>query len=337
MEENILPFERPEPEILIKRQAETDKKFGCKPEDRPTEQLIHYGIVNVDKSSGPTSHQVSAYVQKILHITKAGHSGTLDPKVTGVLPIGLGEGTKIVQALLTAGKEYMCIMHLHQEVPEQKIREVCVKFVGKIKQMPPIKSAVKRQWRYRKVYYIDILEIDGKDVLFRVGTQAGTYIRKLVHDMGQSLGCGAHMQELRRTKAAGFKEDSLCTLHDLTDAFHYYQQGNDKFLRTLLQPLETGVKHLRKVWIQDSAVDSLTHGAQLKIPGIVKVHDTIQIDDPIAVMTLKDELVAFGRALMTSREMLKNERGIAVKLERVFMQRSMYPKIERVPETKSIN
>lgn len=330
--DNLLPFERDEQTILVRREAETDPQFGCIPEHRPVEKRLTYGIVNIDKPSGPTSHQVSAYVQKILKITKSGHSGTLDPKVTGVLPIGLGEATKIVQALLTAGKEYTCVMHLHQEVPEEKLRSVCASFVGRIKQLPPIKSAVKREWRYRKIYYLNIFEIDGKDVLFQVGCQAGTYIRKLTHDIGQSLGVGAHMQELRRTKAAGFSEDTLCTLQELTDAFHYYSEGNEKYLHKLIQPVEAGVKHLKKVWILDSAVDSLAHGAQLKTPGVVKVNDHIQIDDPVAVMTLKDELVAFGRAVMISRDMIKAERGIAVKLERVFMQRGVYPKIERVQE-----
>jgi H/ACA ribonucleoprotein complex subunit 4 len=198
--------------------------------------------------------------------------------------------------------------------------------------MPPIKSAVKRQWRYRKIYYLQVLEIDGQDVLIKVGCQAGTYIRKLAHDIGQKLKVGAHMQQLRRTKAAGFGEDSLCTLQDLTDAYHYYKKGNDTYLRKLIMPLEKGVDHLLKVWVLDSCVDSLTHGAQLKVPGVASVSDHMQVGDPVAIMTLKNELVAFGRSKMTSREMVNGEKGIAVILERVFLHRGIYPKVEKEME-----
>ena len=330
--DGLLPFEREQSAVLVRREVETDPKFGSAPEERSTEQLLQYGIVNINKPSGPTSHQVSAYVQKILGLKKSGHSGTLDPKVTGVLPIAFGEGTKVVQALLTAGKEYICLMHLHHDVDEETIRSVCASFIGKIKQMPPVKSAVKRQWRYRKIYYLQVLEIDGKDVLIKVGCQAGTYIRKLVHDIGQKLKVGAHMQQLRRTKAAGFGEDTLCTLQELTDAYHYYQKGNDTYLRKIVMPLEKGVDHLLKVWVLDSCVDSLAHGAQLKVPGVARVSDHMQVDDPVAIMTLKNELVAFGRSKMTSREMVNGERGIAVRLERVFMHRGVYPKVEKAVE-----
>jgi len=174
-----LPFEKIERKILTKKKVETSPKFGAYPDRRPAEELINYGIVNIDKPKGPTSHQVSAYVQQILKIGKSGHSGTLDPKVTGVLAIALGRATRVSQYLLKAGKEYVAIMHLHKEVKEDKIKKVCKEFVGKIKQLPPIKSAIKRQVRERKIYYLEILEIKEKDVLFRVGCQAGTYIRKL--------------------------------------------------------------------------------------------------------------------------------------------------------------
>src|SRR3989338_5309196 len=154
-------------EVIIRKEAETDIRYGCIPESRKTEDIVNYGIVNIDKPRGPTSHQVSDYVQKILHIGKSGHSGTLDPAVTGVLPVALGRATKIVQGLLTAGKEYVAIMHLHKEVDENILRETIQKnFLGKIQQLPPIKSSVKRQLRTRSIYYFDILEIDGKDVLF---------------------------------------------------------------------------------------------------------------------------------------------------------------------------
>lgn len=327
---SALPFERIKRTILEKRKARTSPRFGCNPQDRATEQLVKAGVITIDKSKGPTSHQVSAYVQQILGLSKAGHSGTLDPRVTGVLPIALGTSTKVVQALLPAGKEYVCIMHVHQDVNEQRMREACASFVGRIQQMPPIKSAVKRQLRYRRIYYLDILEIKGRDILFKVGCQAGTYIRVLCHDIGKALGTGAHMAELRRTKAGPFDESGMCTLQDLQDAFWYYKNENsDAMLRKIIMPVEKAVEHLPKVWVMDSAVNSVCHGSNVKVPGIAKIHSDIQKDELVAVMTLKDELVAFGQAKMISNDVIKSERGVAVSVDRVVMEPGVYPKIER--------
>ena len=325
---NKLPFELMEYKILIKKPSETSEKYGCAPEERKTEDIIEYGIVNLDKPKGPTSHQVSAYVQKILGISKSGHSGTLDPAVTGILPIALGRATRIVQTLLPAGKEYICLMHIHKKTEESLLRKVLDDFIGKIRQLPPIKSAVKRVERTREIYYLEILEIREQDILFKVGCQAGTYIRKLCDDIGKKLGCGAHMAELRRTKAGPFKEDeSLSTLHDLTDAFHYYKnENNDKFIRKLILPIECAVSHLPKMWVLDTTADSLCHGADLKIPGISKLNDKIKLNDGVAIMTLKDELIAIGTAKMASEDIMKNEKGVAVKIEKVFMQPDSYPR-----------
>ncbi|MEM3127119.1 MAG: RNA-guided pseudouridylation complex pseudouridine synthase subunit Cbf5 [Candidatus Woesearchaeota archaeon] len=332
--EELLPFEKRSNELFVKREAKTDSKFGCKPEERPTEEIINYGIVNIDKPKGPTSHQVSAYVQQILGIDKSGHSGTLDPQVSGVLPIALGRGTKVIQAMISAGKEYICIMHLHKDVPEGKIRDIFSKFTTKIMQLPPVKSAVKRQMREREIYYMKIIEIKEKDVLFVVGCQAGTYIRKLCHDVGKELGVGAHMVELRRTKAASFDEKTLVTLQDLKDAFVVYkEEGKDIFLRKCILPVEYGVSHLPKIWILDSTVNSLTHGTDLAIPGISKL-EKIEKEQLVAVMTLKNELVAIGKAMLSTKEILEMEKGIAVSVEKVFMEPGIYPKIRKLTDNK---
>lgn len=324
-----MPFEKIERKILIRKEAETDYKYGCVPLERKTAEIINYGIANIDKPKGPTSHQVSDYVQKILHINRSGHGGTLDPAVSGVLPVALGKGTRIVQALLTAGKEYVAIMHLHKDVEEKKLRETIEKhFIGKIMQMPPLKSSVKRQLRQRTVYYLEILEIDGKEILFKAGTEAGTYIRKLIHDIGQKLKVGAHMAELRRTKAGPFEESTLFTLQELTDAFYFWkEENNEKFLRKVIQPVENGVKHLPKVWVFDTTVESLCHGIDLKVPGISKLNDIINEEDIVAIMSLKDELVALGSAKISSEEML-SDKGVAVKTQKVFMQPGSYKMLE---------
>lgn len=316
---NQLPFETIKREILIKR--ESSSSYGKKPEERSSKGLIDYGIVNIDKPRGPTSHQVSDYVKKILDIKKAGHSGTLDPHVTGVLPIALSKATRIVQALLPAGKEYIALMYLHKPIEEKRIEETLKEFTGKIKQKPPVKSSVRRINRTREIYYIDILEVDQQNVLFKIGCQAGTYIRKYIHDFGQKLGCGAHMVELRRTKVASFNESTLFTLQDLTDAFYYYKsEKNDKFLRRVIQPMENAVNHLPKVWVLDTTINSLSHGRELAIPGISRIESGIKKEDIVAIMTLKNELIALGAAKMTSEEIMKNNKGIAIRTEKVFIQ-----------------
>src|SRR3989344_3125683 len=220
--EEKLPFERIQREILVKK--EEQGIFGKYPEERTIEELIHYGIININKSAGPTSHQVAEYVKRILKIKVSGHSGTLDPNVSGCLPVALDKATRITQFLLTAGKEYICLMHIHKDIPPSKIHKTAKEFVGKIKQLPPIKSAIKRQLREREIYYITILETQGRDVLFKIGCQAGFYIRKFCFDFGIKLGTKAHMAQLIRTKAGPFTDKDWYSLQDLKDAYEFYKQ-----------------------------------------------------------------------------------------------------------------
>ena len=322
---NKLPFEENK-KILIKREAETNKDLGCKPEERKTEEIINYGIINLNKPSGPTSHLTTDYVKKILNINKAGHSGSLDPKVTGVLPIALGRATRIVQTLLKSGKEYVGVMRLHKEVSEKEIFDNVEKFIGKIEQLPPVRSAVKRRLRERSVYYFKILEIDGKNVLFRVGVEAGTYIRKLIHDFSKELEINGHMSHLVRTRVACFSDKDWVSLHDLKDAYELYKSGDDKEIRKIINPVEKGVEHLNNIWVNDNCVDTLCHGADLNIPGIVKLNE-VKKDELVAIMTLKDELVCLGICEMDYSDVLKNEKGKVVKTKKVFMGRGLYKKV----------
>lgn len=321
-----LLFEKRNYEVLTKSESQTKKENGCFPEDRGVSDLLSSGIVVLNKPSGPTSHQAVDYLKKVLKIKKAGHSGTLDPGVTGVLPVALSNATRITNSLLSAGKEYVCLMHLHKSVEEKEVLRVLKEFTGTISQLPPVKSAVKRQLRKRTIYYLDVLEIKDKDVLFKVGCEAGTYIRKLVHDIGVKIGCGAHMAELIRTKAGPFKEKEMVTLQDLADAFYYYEKGEEEQLRNFLFPIEKGVEHLKKIFVHDGAVDSLCNGAFLKVPGISKLDSDINKKDQVAVLTLKKELILVGEALLNSNNLMKLAKGIAVKTDQVFMRPGTYPK-----------
>lgn len=313
--------------ILQKCPENTSQKFGKRPEERSVDELIACGIINLDKPKGPTSHEVVSWVKKMLDITKAGHSGTLDPKVSGVLPVATMRGTKALESLLAEGKEYVCIMHLHDKVPEDEIKSTCRQFTGKIFQRPPVKSAVRRRLRIREIFYNNILEIEGKNVLMLVGCESGTYMRKLCSDMGFVLGCGANMAELRRTRASVFEEKDSVTLQQLHDAYIWWKEEHrETAIKTCILPVEASVKNSKKVWINDSAVDAICHGADLAIPGIVKLSGDIEAGDAVAMMTLKDELVGLGKSHMDSHKMMKENHGIAVKTGKVVMERGTYPK-----------
>ncbi|MCZ7394048.1 MAG: RNA-guided pseudouridylation complex pseudouridine synthase subunit Cbf5 [Candidatus Methanoperedens sp.] len=324
---NRLPSEKKR-DTLIKSQDTTDERFGKKPSERPIEKYIQKGVINLDKPAGPTSHEVTSWVKKILNLNKAGHSGTLDPNVTGLLPVMLGDATKAVDVLLTAGKEYVCLMKLHAAVSEMKVKSIFTEFTGEIYQKPSIKSAVKRETRIRNIYYMELLEIEDNNVLFKAGCEAGTYIRKLCHDIGMALGTGAHMQELRRTKTGPFREDeTLITLHDLQDAYIAWKElRNEELLRKVINPMEFGLLHLPRIVIRDNAVDAVCHGAPLAAPGVLSVESGIEKGDLVAVYTQKGEAVSFGRAQMKSSEILKAATGIVASTDRVLLEASTYPR-----------
>ena len=315
--------------LQVKAEEETDPRYGCKPIERPAEDYIKLGVINLDKPSGPSSHEVTAWTKRLLGLDHAGHGGTLDPKVTGVLPITLEEATKIVQALLLSGKEYVCVMRLHSDAPESKVKSTLEEFIGVIYQRPPIRASVKRQLRTRKIYYLNMLETNSRNVLFQVGCEAGTYIRKLCYDIGEVLGVGAHMQELRRTRAGPFTEDSnLVTLHDIAYYKDQLQQTKDQtVLQRFIQPMEKVLEPLPKIVIRDSAVDAICHGANLAAPGVLAVDSNIQPKDSVAVITQKGEAVALVQALVTTEVMLQSNRGLVAKTSRVLMPRGAYPKM----------
>jgi H/ACA ribonucleoprotein complex subunit 4 len=316
-----------ERKLIVKAKAHTSGAYGKKPSARSIEEHLRYGVVNLDKPRGPTAHEVVSWVKGILKVRKAGHGGTLDPKVSGVLPVALEESTKIARVLLNAGKEYVCAMRLHGDYSKDELEKVFSEFVGEIYQRPPVKSAVKRQLRRRRIHYIKLLEFESRDVLFKVGCEAGTYIRKLCHDIGEVLGSGAHMLELRRTRSGVFDESSIVTLHDLADAYAFYREnGVEDFLRKAVVPVEEALGYLPRVVVRDGAVDALCHGADLAIPGIVKLDPELEVGREVALLTLKGELIAIGSALMDVKKILIEDKGIAVRTRRVIMKPGTYPR-----------
>jgi len=217
-------------------------------------------------------------------------------------------------------------MQVHADVQESTLRSVLNEFVGEIYQKPPLRASVKREPRKRWVYAIDVSEVDGRIVLFRCSCQAGTYMRKLCSDIGEVLACGAHMRELRRTRAGPLtEEDGLVTLHELSAAQSEFEAGNPTPLQKIIKPMEIALSALPKIVIRDSAVDAICHGAELALPGVVSIDSAIERNTFVAVFTLKGEAVALGRAMLTTREMLDQEKGVAARIERVIMDRGTYP------------
>ncbi|HOC78202.1 MAG TPA: RNA-guided pseudouridylation complex pseudouridine synthase subunit Cbf5 [Methanofastidiosum sp.] len=314
-------------DILFKSKDKTNSRYGKRPEDRNLEELLQKGIVNIDKPRGPTSHEVTSWVKKILGISKAGHSGTLDPNVSGVLPVTLGKATKLVKLLMTSNKEYLCTMHLQKDVDKKDLMRILKEYEGNLYQKPPVKSAVKRRVRTRKVHYIDPIEIQSRDILMRVGCDAGTYIRKLCYDMGLSLGCGATMEELRRTKTGIFTEDSTILLQDLLDAsIVSKEEKNEEILKKLIVPYETVLDPLKKIWVKDTAVEALCQGAMLTAPGVSKLNRDIKKGDTVAIMTLKNEAISISDVEMTSEEIMLKEQDIVAKPTTVLMEPGIYPR-----------
>jgi H/ACA ribonucleoprotein complex subunit 4 len=314
--------------MLVLDEEPTDDSHGSTPSSRPVGALLEYGLVPLDKPRGPTSHEIVAWTKKLLGVDKAGHSGTLDPPVSGLLPIGLGQSTRALSLLLTFPKEYKGVMRIHSSVPRKQIDNVVAEFTGEIFQRPPQRSSVSRQTRTRKVHEFEITEAEGNLFLFRVLCESGTYIRKLVYDLGEVIGVGATMVELRRTRVGPLSEEKgLVTLHQINDAMFRLKEGDEAPLRKVVRPIEESLGTIGRVVLRDSAVDAICHGARLGMPGVLSVSHGIKKDDIIALMSAKLELVAIGKALMSTEEMTSHQKGLASTTERVVMKAGTYPRL----------
>lgn len=248
--------------------------------------------------------------------------------MTGVLPVGLANSTRVIGNVVHSLKEYVMVVQLHGEVSEERVRRAVEYFKGDIYQRPPLRSSVKRNIRVRRIHEIELLEKRDRFLLLRVLCDPGTYMRKLAHDMGLFLGVGAHMRELRRTRTGPYREDeTLVTMQEVSEALHTWRElGDERYLRRVVLPVETSVAHLPKIVILDTAVDAIAHGADLAAPGVSMLTDNVEKGSVTALLTLKGELVALAKAMMSSREIAGAKRGIVAKTWRVLMPPGKYPK-----------
>ncbi|MFC6766478.1 RNA-guided pseudouridylation complex pseudouridine synthase subunit Cbf5 [Natrinema soli] len=296
------------------------------PGERSPAELLTFGVVNLDKPPGPSSHQVSGWLRDAVdetladrgvesRIDRAAHAGTLDPKVTGCLPMMLGDATRLAQVFLEGGKEYVAVLECHAPVPADA-ESVIAEFEGPIYQKPPRKSAVTRRLRVREIYELEVLEIEDRRLLVRMRCESGTYVRKLCHDLGLALGTGAHMGHLRRTATDPFDDRTLHTTHDFLDALGFWLEDDDpEPLYDVVEPAERMLEGIPSVVIAESAAREVAEGAPVYAPGVLEADDGTDRGALVACYTPDGAAVCLGELVGD----VDAERGVAVDLERVLV------------------
>lgn len=317
--------------LLIRSSHFTPIPCGSSPLKRPLKEYIKTGVINLDKPSNPSSHEVVAWIRRILKADKTGHSGTLDPKVTGCLLVCIDRATRLVKSQQGAGKEYVCVLRLHSSLQTEKaLSRALETLTGALFQRPPLISAVKRQLRIRTIYETKLIEFDNKRHLavFWVSCEAGTYIRTLCVHLGLLLGVGGHMQELRRVRSGAMGEnDGIVTMHDVLDAQWVYDNTRDEsYLRRVIRPLESLLTGYKRIVVKDTAVNAVCYGAKLMIPGLLRYEADIELNEEVVLMTTKGEAIAIGIAQMTTVELATCDHGVVAKVKRCIMERDTYPR-----------
>ncbi|WP_251331276.1 RNA-guided pseudouridylation complex pseudouridine synthase subunit Cbf5 [Haloplanus pelagicus] len=283
------------------------------PGDRTLDGRLSFGVVNLDKPPGPSAHQVAGWVRDMAGVDRAAHAGTLDPKVTGCLPVMLGDATRLAPAFLEGRKEYVAVLELHGRPPAD-LTDVLAEFEGEIYQKPPRKSAVSRRLRTRRIHALDLLETRDRQALLRIECASGTYVRKLCHDLGLALGVGAHMGDLRRTATDPFDDRDLVTLHDLADALAFAEDGDEEPLREVVDPAERVLTDLPAITIAPSAAEQVATGAPVYAPGVLDA-ETAPRDALVACYTPDGSAVCLGRLVGDPNA----TDGVVVDLERVLV------------------
>ncbi len=246
------------------------------------------GVIIIDKPKGKTSHDVVGILRKKFGTRRVGHTGTLDPLATGVLPICIGNATRAADMMISADKKYRAVMELGKRsdtldiegeiteenavtVTEQEVREAISGFVGEIDQIPPMYSAIKkdgkklyelaregvkieREPRRITIYSIDIIDISLPEITIDVHCSKGTYIRSLCDDIGAKLGCGAIMTDLRRTFTAGFSVEDAYTL-DMLDSI--------SDLSETLKSTDSLFSHLPAIYLNEKQERSIINGVRM--------------------------------------------------------------------------
>jgi len=308
----------------------TPLPHGASPLKRELADYVRSGFINVDKPANPSSHEVVAWIKRILRVEKTGHSGTLDPKVTGCLIVCIERATRLVKSQQAAGKEYVCIYRLHESVEKKRVAQELERLKGALFQRPPLISAVKRQLRVRTCYESKLIEHDQDRNLgiFWVSVEAGSYIRTMCVHLGLLLGVGGQMQELRRVRSGiQSEQEGMMTMHDILDAQWLYDNHKDEtYLRRVIRPLEALLTNHKRILMKDTSVNAICYGAKIMLPGILRYDDGIEIGQEIVICTTKGEAICLAIAQMTTATMACCDHGVVAKIKRVIMERDTYPR-----------
>jgi len=293
---------------------------------------LHDGaFLLVDKPRGPSSHQVTAWVRDLIGVSVAGHAGTLDPNVSGLLWVGVGPALKLLPLVLEFPKRYVASVVLHGPVPARELERVLGEFTGPIYQTPPVRSAVKRERRVRTIHRLHLVEASGPRLLLDLTADSGTYVRTLAVDLGEALGLGGHMEELRRVATGPFRERNAVSLSTIADAAAARAAGDPAPLLALLHPLEEVWREFPSVVVKDGAASALAHGAGLASGGILALPRPFARGARVALVTRAGELVATGVALHGSDEVGRVKHGWVVDATRVFVDPARFPALWRRP------
>lgn len=306
------------------------------------------GLLIINKQKSWTSHDVIAKLRKILSIQKIGHTGTLDPEATGVLCVCIGKATRLIEYTSEDEKEYRVTMRLGQTTDtldaagkvlketkdfsfeREVIEEAFTKFTGRIRQVPPMYSAVKvggtplyrlaRQGREiprapREVLIreVRLLEYSGEFVRFDVLCSRGTYVRTLCADIGDYLGVGAYTHSLERLRSGAFTIKDALTIED-AERFHQKGMLNDRVIGT-----DQMVAWLPCVSVEGAAEEGVRHGRGFSSEAISATGGSFQKGDKVRITGSKGELLAIGTAICSSREALSENKEKVLKIEKVLV------------------
>jgi len=306
-----------------------------------------HGVLNLFKPAGMTSHDVVDAVRRILGMQRIGHTGTLDPQATGVLPICVGRATRIAQYLTQADKEYVMTMKLgvttdtldaagketgraEVQVTRAQFEALLPRFQGEIQQVPPLYSAKKVQGErlYRlarrgqvverqpvrvRIHSLEILDFAPPLVKLRAVCSKGTYARSLCDDLGRALGCGGHLQELVRTRAGRFTLEGILTLPTLQERAETGRIGE------VLLSIPEALGHLPAARVVPEAGPLILHGSGVTAGLVAQFPGEVARGGLVRVLGFRQQLLSLAEATVSSQEFAASEPAqLVLKPVRVF-------------------
>ena len=313
--------------IILEKDAKTSPEHGTIPSERTIEQLLESCFILLDKSPGPSSHQVSAWARDMMGLEKLGHGGTLDPFASGLLPLLSGKAMRLTGKILTHDKSYLALFKFGKELERNEIEDKMAMLTGKVYNVPPEISAVRVQVRTRKISKFDILDFDGTSLLTNIECEAGTYVRTMARDLGLLLDTPVELKELRRPTSGEFSLNQSITMQQLADAYWLWQEkGEEDAMLRILHPIEDMLSGLPRVVVKDGAAAALSHGAPLLRPGVVSIDDNLNVGTEVLLVTIKGEAVAIAKMSQNSKVIPDMNQGEVAKPNCVLMKEDTYPR-----------